>query len=188
MAEDLHEVRQPRLDAAGQSSVFSGHAGIDTQRRRRGRSPHRATLDRMNAQLDDPPPWPAPVALRQEPFGCVPHLKGSSKPIRGRNLARLVASRRSVLIRSPGLRGIATEPRRRTHAPRGSTGVESHNRKVRPHSRTEVRSRHATASSPEPSQLPACSRSCLTRAHHPARPPRQAPPRSCPCARQDRHM
>ena len=55
----------------------------------------------------------------------------------------------------------------------GSTGVECHSRKVRPHSRTEARSRHATASPPEPSQPPACSRSCHTRAHHSARPPRR---------------
>ena len=83
------------------------------------------------------------------------------------SLARLIASRRSVLIRPPACAGSATEPRRRNHARRGSTDAESHSRKVRPRSRTEVkRSRHVTASSPELSQPPLCSRPCHTRAHH----------------------
>jgi hypothetical protein len=54
--------------------------------------------------------------------------------------------------------------------------VERHGRKVRPRTRTEARFRRAIASSPETSQPSACSRFCHTRAHHPARPLRQAAP------------
>ena len=54
--------------------------------------------------------------------------------------------------------GSTTEQRQRNHARPGSTAVECHSRKGRPHSRTVARFRCATASPPERSRPSLCSR------------------------------
>jgi hypothetical protein len=89
---------------------------------------------------------------------------GDSSPARC-NLARLIASGRSVLTRSLGLRGINDGATRRIRARLRSAGAECRNRKGRPHSKIEGASHDSPASPSESSTPPAC---CHARAAPPA--------------------
>ena len=134
----LLEFNRPSSDGASMSTpadCSDGHDAAESQRAADG------------PDADCGPPQDAATRSRIASWAGSGTQTAASSPARC-SLARLIASRRPVLIPSPGLRGSMMEPRQRTHARPGSTAVEPHSRKGRPRSRTEARFQRATASPP----------------------------------------
>jgi len=102
------------------------------------------------------------------------------------SFARLAASRRSVLIRSPAS-GSAMAPPQWIRAGAPTTGVGYHNRTAPPHSRTAAPPLPGPACEPAAATPLACSRSGHIPGPRPAGCLPPAPQRSHPCEHQARH-